>query len=48
MQARHGEPSPDLDTYDERRPVLAVDLGQEEVICPVDKLPDAGKQEKGA
>jgi benzoyl-CoA reductase subunit D len=48
LLAQHGEPSPDLDAYDERQPVLAVDLGQEEVICPVDKLPDAGKQEKGA
>ena len=35
LQAQHGVPSPDLDTYDEQRPVLAVDLGQEEVVCPV-------------
>jgi benzoyl-CoA reductase subunit D len=35
LQAQHGVPSPDLDTYDKQRPVLAADLGQEEVICPV-------------
>jgi benzoyl-CoA reductase subunit D len=34
LQAQHGVPSPDLDTYDEQQPVLAVDLGQEEVVCP--------------
>lgn len=35
VQAKHGVPSPDLEAYDEGRPVLAVDLGQEEVTCPV-------------
>ena len=35
MQAEHGVPSPDLDTYDEGKAVLAVDLGQEEVDCPM-------------
>jgi benzoyl-CoA reductase subunit D len=35
LQAQHGVPSPDLNAYDEQRPVLAVNLGQEEVICPV-------------
>jgi benzoyl-CoA reductase subunit D len=35
MQAKHGVPSTDIDTYDERHPVLAVDMGQEEVTCPV-------------
>jgi benzoyl-CoA reductase subunit D len=35
LQAKHGVPSPDLEAYDEGRPVLAVDLGQEEVTCPI-------------
>ena len=35
LQAPPGAPSPALAAYDERKPVLAVDLGQEEVICPV-------------
>lgn len=35
LQAEHGVPSPDLEAYDEAKPVLAVDLGQEEVTCPV-------------
>lgn len=35
LQAQHGAPSPDLAAYDEGKPVLAVDLGQEEVACPI-------------
>ncbi len=35
MQAKHGVPSTDMDAYDAGKPVLAVDLGQEEVTCPV-------------
>jgi benzoyl-CoA reductase subunit D len=35
LQAQHGIPSPDLQTYDEGKPVLAVDLGHEEVDCPM-------------
>jgi benzoyl-CoA reductase subunit D len=35
LQAEHGVPSANLDAYDEGQPVLAVDLGQEEVECPV-------------
>jgi benzoyl-CoA reductase subunit D len=35
LQAQHGVPSSDLATYDEGKPVLAVDLGQEEVTCPL-------------
>jgi len=35
LQAEHGIPSPGLDAYDEGKPVLAVDMGQEEVSCPV-------------
>ena len=35
LQAEHGAPSPDLEAYDEAKPVLAVDLGQEEVTCPI-------------
>lgn len=35
LAAEHGAPSPTLHAYDEGRPVLAVDLGQEEVTCPV-------------
>ncbi len=38
LQARHGVPSTDLDAYDERKPVLAVDLGQEEVTCPISSV----------
>jgi len=34
-QAEHGIPSPDLDTYDEAQPVLALDMGQEETDCPM-------------
>jgi hypothetical protein len=37
LQAQHGVPASDLDAYDER-PVLAVDLGQEEVTCPVSSV----------
>jgi benzoyl-CoA reductase subunit D len=35
LQAQHGVPSADMRAYDEGRPVLAVDLGQEEVMCPI-------------
>jgi len=35
LQAEHGIASPDLGAYDEGKPVLAVDMGQEEVSCPV-------------
>jgi len=35
LAAKHGVPSPNLDTYDEGKPVLAVDMGQEEVTCPM-------------
>jgi len=35
LEAQHGIPSQDLEAYDVRRPVLAVDLGQEEVTCPM-------------
>jgi benzoyl-CoA reductase subunit D len=38
LQAEHGVPSPDLETYDEARPVLAVDLGQEDVTCPISSV----------
>jgi benzoyl-CoA reductase subunit D len=35
LQAQHGVPSPNLEAYDEGRAVLAVNLGQEEVECPM-------------
>jgi len=35
LQAQHGVPSADLEAYDEGKPVLAVDLGKEEVDCPI-------------
>jgi len=35
LRAQHGVPSTDLEAYDEGRPVLAVDLGTEEVACPL-------------
>ena len=35
LEAQHRIPSPGLEAYDEGRPVLAVDLGQEEVTCPM-------------
>ncbi len=35
LQAQHGVPAADLKAYDEQKPVLAVDLGQEEVTCPI-------------
>jgi len=35
LQAKHGIPSKDIDAYDEGKPVLAVDLGQEDVDCPM-------------
>ncbi len=38
LQAQHGVPAADLDEYDEQKPVLAVDLGQEEVTCPVSNV----------
>jgi len=34
-QARHGIPAADMDAYDEGKPVLAVNLGQEVVDCPM-------------
>ncbi len=38
LQAEHGIPSPDLDAYDKGKAVLAVDMGQEEVSCPVTRV----------
>ncbi len=38
LQAQHGVPAADLDEYDEQKPVLAVDLGQEEVTCPISNV----------
>jgi benzoyl-CoA reductase subunit D len=38
LQAEHGVPSSDLEAYDKARPVLAVDLGQEEVTCPISSV----------
>ena len=38
LQAQHGVPAADLDEYDEQKPVLAVDLGQEEVACPISNV----------
>lgn len=35
LDAQHGVPAANLEAYDEQKPVLAVDLGQEEVECPV-------------
>lgn len=35
LEAKHGVPAADLDAYDAGRPVLAVDLGAEEVECPM-------------
>lgn len=35
LNAEHGVPAANLDAYDEHKPVLAVDLGQEEVECPM-------------
>jgi len=35
LEAQHGIPSQDLEAYDVRRPALAVDIGQEEVTCPM-------------
>lgn len=35
LAAQHGIPSPNLEAYDQGAPVLAVDLGSEEVVCPM-------------
>jgi benzoyl-CoA reductase subunit D len=35
LQAQDEVPSADMDAYDAGKPVLAVDLGQEEVECPI-------------
>jgi len=35
MQAKHGVPSADMDAFDEGKPVLAVDMGQEVIDCPM-------------
>ena len=35
LQAKHGVPSTSMGAYDEGEPVLAVDMGQEEVDCPM-------------
>jgi benzoyl-CoA reductase subunit D len=35
LQAEHGVPAVNLDTYDQGKPALAVDMGQEEVDCPM-------------
>lgn len=35
LNAEHGAPASNLEAYDEQKPVLAVDLGQEEVECPM-------------
>jgi len=34
LRAKHGVPSPNMGAYDTGSPVLAVDLGVEEVVCP--------------
>lgn len=38
LDAQHGVPSPDLEAYDDGRPVLAVDLGREKVDCPLTNI----------
>lgn len=38
LQAEHGVPATDLASYDEQKPVLAIDLGQEEVTCPISSV----------
>lgn len=38
LNAQHGVPSPDLEAYDDGRPVLAVDLGREKVDCPLTNI----------
>jgi len=40
LQAQHGAPAKDLAEYDAGQPVLAVDLGQEEVACPMTNVPE--------
>lgn len=35
LQADHGVPSADIQAYDTQQPVLAVDMGEEEVACPM-------------
>ena len=42
LQAQHGTPSPDLQTYDESKLVFAVDVGQEEVACPMTSVAEPG------
>ena len=41
LQARHGVPAKDLEEYDAGRPTLAVDLGQENVACPMTNIDEA-------
>lgn len=35
LQSQHGVPSATMEAYDKGSPVLAVDLGSEEVVCPI-------------
>lgn len=35
LQAKHGAPSSSLQEYDADKPVLAVDMGEESVVCPM-------------
>lgn len=35
LQAKHGAPSSSLQAYDADKPVLAVDMGEESVVCPM-------------
>jgi len=41
LQAQHGVPAKDLEEYDAGRPTLAVDLGQENVACPMTNIDEA-------
>lgn len=38
LQAKHGVPSTDLHEYDADKPVLAVDMGEESVVCPMSNI----------
>jgi hypothetical protein len=38
LAAEHGVPSTDLSDYDAGKPVLAVDMGQEAVDCPISNI----------
>ncbi len=41
LQAQHGVPATDLEEYDAGRPTLAVDMGQENVACPMTNIDEA-------